>query len=142
MNWILGIRNRDKHWSASYQVWQLIGHSTGVSNRIPDPKDRTDYQATLHCLFFCFCIRECKVSTFPREKWMLAIPYPPQQFSFQAGRFWVKGRILHLLSQKPFVTNDSCINLVDRCAEIENYCIYITLDADSAHSRQFLAYIL
>lgn len=34
------------------------------------------------------------------------------------------------------MTNDSYINVVDRYAEIENYCIYIALDSDFFHSRQ------
>ena len=31
------------------------------------------------------------------------------------------------------------INLVHRCAEIKNYCIYIALDSDIIHSRQLWA---
>lgn len=50
------------------QAWHLMGSCRGVSNRIPDPKDRTDHPTTQHFLFFCFRIRECKLSAFPREK--------------------------------------------------------------------------
>lgn len=37
------------------------------------------------------------------------------------------------------MTNYSYINVVDRCAEMENYCIYIILDSDLLHSGQLQA---
>lgn len=70
---------------------------------------------------------------------MEIILHPPQQFSLEPSKFLAEERKLHLVSPKPFVTNDSYINLVDRCAGTENYCLYIPLHYDFFHSRQLRA---
>ena len=111
----------------------------GFSNRFPTPKDEVDHLSTQLSLFFHLNARKCRVSSFLKEEWRLVILHPPQQFSFQPSKLLAKGTTLHLVSKKPFVTNDSYINLVHRCAEIKNYCVYIALDSDFIHSRQLWA---
>lgn len=111
----------------------------GFSNRFPTPKDQADHLNYSALFSSILMLRECRVSTFLKEQWRLVTPHPPQKFSFQPSKFLAKGRNLQIVFQKLFVTNDSYINLVHRCAEIKNYCIYIALDSGIIHCRQLWA---
>lgn len=69
----MGNGDEGEQWSGG-NLWRALKRVAVTqnykvfSNKIPDPKDRVDHLNSQHCLLFYFNRRECKASTFLKNR--------------------------------------------------------------------------